>query len=273
MLTDASERNVSAETSFFEALKVQSRVMHALMLRELITRFGRDNLGVLWLVGEPMMFTLGVATLWSAAGLAHGGIGIPIVAFAVTGYSSVLMWRNAALHCTDGIGANKPLLFHRSVQVIDVLLTRIALEVAGATASFITLSLVFIYFGWMPAPEDLFLVIQGWLMLAWFGASLALMIGGGTALSPLVQRFWHPVSYLLFPLSGAAFMVDWLPTKFQQLVLLLPMVHGVEALRHGYFGNVVTAHFDLAYMAACCLIQTFVGMYLVRESSRRMEFT
>src|ERR1700728_4209188 len=120
----------TSESSFFQCLVIQSRVLHALMMRELITRFGRENLGVLWLVGEPMIFTLGVTTLWSAAGLAHCGGGISIVAFAVTGYSSVLMWRNAASQCSDGIGANKPLLFHRAVLVIDVLLTRIALEVA-----------------------------------------------------------------------------------------------------------------------------------------------
>ena len=263
---------MSKGTTLFQALTIQRRVLHALMLRELITRFGRENLGVLWLVGEPMIFTLGVATLWSAAGLAHGGTGIPIVAFAVTGYSSVLMWRNAASHCGDGIGANKPLLFHRSVLVIDVLLTRIALEVAGASASFMVLSLIFIYIGWMPPPSDLFLVIQGWLMLAWFGASLALMIGGGTALSPIVHRLWHPAAYLLFPLSGAAFMVEWLPTKFQNLVLLVPMVHGVEAVRHGYFGNAVRPHFDFGYMAACCLLQTLAGMFIVNEASKRVEF-
>src|ERR1700688_4717250 len=106
---------MNVEASFFQGLVIQWRVLHALMMRELITRFGRENLGVLWLVGEPMIFTLGVATLWSAAGLAHAGAGIPIVAFAVTGYSSVLMWRNAATHCSAGIEANKPLLFHRSV--------------------------------------------------------------------------------------------------------------------------------------------------------------
>ena len=263
---------MSTETTFLEALTIQRRVLHALKLRELITRFGRENLGVLWLVGEPMIFTLGVTTLWSAAGLAHGGTGIPIVAFAVTGYSSVLMWRNAASHCSDGIGANKPLLFHRAVLVIDVLLTRIALEVVGATASFIILSLIFIYIDWMPAPSDLLLVIEGWFMLAWFGASLALMIGGGTALTPIVHRLWHPVAYLLFPLSGAAFMVEWVPAKFQNLVLLLPMVHGVEAIRHGYFGNAVKPHFSFYYMAFCCLIQTLVGMFIVNEASRRVEF-
>ena len=48
---------------------IQRRVLHALLMREIITRFGRENLGVLWLVAEPMLFTLGVATLWTAAGL------------------------------------------------------------------------------------------------------------------------------------------------------------------------------------------------------------
>jgi capsular polysaccharide transport system permease protein len=259
------------ETSFLHSLAIQFRVLHALMMRELITRYGRDNLGVLWLVGEPMIFTLGVTTLWSAAGLAHGGTGIPIVAFAVTGYSSVLMWRNATNQCSAGIEANKPLLFHRGVLIIDVFLTRIALEIVGATSSFIVLSFLFIFIGWMPVPDNLLVVLAGWFMLAWFGASLALLVGGGTAFSPIVHRLWHPTAYLLFPMSGAAFMVEWLPTKLQQLVLFLPMVHGIELLRHGYFGNVVRTHQDIGYMAECCLILTLCGLYVVREASRRIE--
>jgi capsular polysaccharide transport system permease protein len=262
----------SSELSFFQSLAIQSRVLHALMMRELITRFGRDNLGVLWLVGEPMIFTLGVATLWSAAGLAHGGTGIPIVAFAVTGYSSVLMWRNATTQCSAGIEQNKPLLFHRSVLIIDVFFTRIALEIIGATSSFVVLSFFFIFIGWMPVPDDPLVVLAGWLMLAWLGASLALLVGAGTAFSHLVHRLWHPISYLLFPMSGAAFMVEWLPKRLQDVVLYLPMVHGVELLRHGYFGNVVRTHYDIGYMAEFCLILTLCGLYVVREAHRRVEF-
>jgi capsular polysaccharide transport system permease protein len=257
--------------SLRQSLRIQYRVLHALLMRELITRFGRENLGVLWLVAEPMLFTLGVTTLWTAAGLHHGSP-IPIVAFAVTGYSSVLMWRNSASRATGAIAHNKPLLFHRNVQVIDVLLTRIVLEIGGATVSFIVLSLAFIFFGWMPVPEDLLKVVCGWLMLAWFGASLALLIGAGTAFSEIVERLWHPAAYLLFPLSGAAFMVTWLPVSMQKVVLLLPMVHGVEMLREGYFGNVVLTHYDVRYMASCCLVLTLAGLYLVRQATRRVEF-
>ena len=81
--------------SLRQSLMIQVRVLHALLMRELITRFGRQNLGVLWLIVEPMLLTLGVATLWTVSGMHHGSA-IPIVAFAVTGYSSVLMWRNSA---------------------------------------------------------------------------------------------------------------------------------------------------------------------------------
>jgi ABC-type polysaccharide/polyol phosphate export permease len=262
---------VNETPTFGQSLAIQRRVLHALMMREVITRFGRENLGVLWLVGEPMLFTLGVTTLWSAAGFNHA-FGIPIVAFAVTGYSSVLMWRNSASKCADGIESNKSLLYHRSVHPIDVLLTRITLEIAGATASFIVLSSLFVFIGWMQPPVDLALVLGGWLMLAWFGASLALLIGGGCAFSPIVHRLWHPVSYLLFPLSGAAFMVQWLPLNLQRVVLLLPMVHGVELLRQGFFGDVVHTHYNVPYMAACCAVLSLAGLYVVREATRRIDF-
>ena len=263
--------DVTTRPSLLRSLAIQRRVLHALLLREIITRFGRENLGVLWLVAEPMLFTIGVMTLWTAAGIQHG-IPIPIIAFAVTGYSSVLMWRNSASRASAAVAQNKSLLYHRNVQVIDVLLTRIVLEIGGATGSFLVLSLFFIYIGWMPAPVDLLEVLFGWFMLAWFGTGLALLIGAGVAFSENVERLWHPASYLLFPLSGAAFMVDWLPMNMQRAVLLLPMVHGTEMMREGYFGDVVKTHYDVGYMAAFCLVQSLAGLYMVRQATRRLEF-
>jgi len=258
------------DSSLLRSFSLQRRVLHALLMREVITRFGRENLGVLWLVVEPMIFTLGVATLWTAAGMSHGSA-IPIVAFAVTGYSSVLMWRNAATRSGQAIENNKGLLYHRNVQVIDVLLTRIAIEIGGASGSFLVLSILFISIGWMPAPVDLLHVVFGWVMLAWFGTALAMTIGAATAFSDIVERLWHPAAYLLFPLSGAAFMVDWMPQRLQKIVLLLPMVHGVEILRQGYFGNVVRTHYDVGYMATCCLVLSLVALCLVHEAGRRVE--
>jgi ABC-type polysaccharide/polyol phosphate export permease len=251
------------------SLAIQRRVIWALMMREVITRFGRENIGVLWLFGEPMLFTLGVAALWTAAGFNHGST-LPIVAFAITGYSSVLMWRNTVGRCTGAVQGNINLLYHRNVRVIDVFIARIVLEMAGATASFTVLLLVFWGVGWIKAPDDMLLVAAGWLMLAWFGAALATLVGAATTYSEIIDRLWHPTAYLLFPLSGAAFMVDWLPAAMQRVVLLLPMVHGVELMREGYFGRIVRTHYDMNYMASVNLGLTIAGLFLLRDASRRV---
>lgn len=257
-------------TTLLEALTIQRRVLGALLMREAITRFGRENVGILWLVGEPMIFTLGVAALWTAAGLDHGS-SMPIVAFAVTGYSSVLLWRNSVNRCNGGVHQNRNLLYHRNVRLLDVFLTRIALEVVGATASFIALVLVFIGVEWIEPPRDLFLVCAGWLMLIWFGAALAILMGSLTAYNEVIERIWHPASYLIFPLSGAAFMVDWLHADLQRFVLMLPMVHGLEMLREGYFGGVVRPHYDAVYMASINGVLTLCGLFVLRDASRRLN--
>jgi ABC-type polysaccharide/polyol phosphate export permease len=236
-------------------------------MREIITRYGRHNIGFLWLFAEPMMFTLGVTALWSFAKTAHGS-SLPIVAFAITGYSSVLLWRNMPGRCSGAIEPNLALMYHRHVKVIDIFAARILLEVAGTTASFITLGIIFTAIGWMKPPEDILKIMLGWLMLAWFGAALAVFIGALSARSEIVEKIWHPMAYLIFPLSGAAFMVDWLPTAAQKFVLLLPMVHGIEILREGYFGSAVHAHYDLAYMAIVNLCLTLFGLSQVRVVSR-----
>ena len=66
-------------------------------------------------------------------------------------------------------------------------------------------------------------------------------------------------------------MVDWMPKDLQKFVLLLPMVHGVEILREGWFGNVVRTHYDLSYMAACCLLLSLAGLYLQWKADRRVD--
>ena len=61
------------EPSLWESFRIQLRVIGALLIRESLTRYGRHNIGFLWLFAEPMFFTLGITAIWAAAGLAKGG--------------------------------------------------------------------------------------------------------------------------------------------------------------------------------------------------------
>lgn len=248
---------------------IQRRVIGALLMREILTRYGRHNIGFLWMFVEPMMFTLGVTALWALSGAQHGS-SLPIVAFAITGYSSVLLWRNMPARCIGSVGPNLSLMYHRHVKVDDIFAARLLLEAAGATMSFITLSIFFIAIGWINPPEDLLKVVAAWLLLAWFGSSLAVLLGAWSEQSELVYKVWHPASYITFPLSGAAFLVDALPKPAQDLVLLLPMVHGVELLRDGYFGSAMKTHYDIGYMGLCCAVLNLLGLAKLRAISRQM---
>jgi ABC-type polysaccharide/polyol phosphate export permease len=217
-----------------------------------------------------MLFTVGVTALWTATKSVHGS-NLPIVAFAVTGYSSVLLWRNMPARTVLAIDPNVGLLYHRNVRPIDIYLSRLILEAAGAGISFAFLVLFFHAVGWLAFPEDVLEVIGAWLMLAWMGTAVALFIGALSESSEMVEKLWHPTSYLLFPLSGAAFLVDALPVQAQKFVLVLPMVHGVEMLREGYFGSQMVAHYSFAYMAVCNAVLTLLGLAQVRKVSMTLE--
>ena len=255
---------------FFNSLKIQLRVIYALLMREIITRYGRHNIGFLWLFVEPMIFTLGVAALWNATKSVHGG-SISIIPFAIIGYSTVLCWRNAASRVGHAIEANKGLLFHRNVKVVDVFLSRAILEVVGATCSFLMLFFIFLCLGLMDMPNDFLYMAYGWGLLIWFTIALAFIIGSLFEMSEVVDRLWHALTYLLFPLSGAAFFVYWIPVNLRQYLLYLPMVHITEMIRHGYYGGITPTFENITYVLWCNLCLSFVGLVLVRYISNHVE--
>ncbi|MEX3693367.1 ABC transporter permease [Paraburkholderia sp. BR14263] len=258
------------DTTLRQSFTIQLRVIVALLLREIITRYGRHNIGFLWLFVEPMMFTLGIATLWYVTKAAHGH-DVPIVEFALTGYSTVLLWRNCATRCVGGLKPNLSLLFHRNVTPLDVFLARIALEIAGATISFYSLTVIFFLFGLAELPANLSRVIGAWMLTSFLSTGLGVFVGAVSELSEVAERVWHTATYLLFPFSGSVFMVEWLPPPARQAVLLLPWVHGVEMLRSGYLGQAYRYHYSPAYMLASSSILLLMGLLVLRIVHRHVE--
>ena len=252
-------------TLFMRSLAIQGRVVHALLMREVLTRYGRHNLGFLWLFLEPMLFTLVITALWSAL-RADRVTSLPIVAFVVTGYSSVLFWRSMPARCLSAIEPNRALMHHRNVRLIDLYLARLILEVVGVSASLIILTLLFWSLGMMSLPEDVLTVVGACLLLAWFGAAFAIGLACLALRSELVEKFWHPLAFLMLPLSGAPYMVDWLPPAAREFVLLLPMVHCTEMIREGYIGSHVRTWYDPSYVIVVSMALTFVGLALLRDS-------
>jgi ABC-2 type transport system permease protein/capsular polysaccharide transport system permease protein len=172
--------------------------------------------------------------------------------------------------CAQAIEPNRALLVHRHVRVLDLFIARVLLEGSGASISFLLLSIVYISFGVLEPPEDVLEVITAWLLLAWFGGALALFIGTLAFFSELVDKIWHPFSYILFPLSGSGFLVSVLPPAGREAVLYVPMVHGVEMLREGYFGSKVVSFYEPWYIITWSAGLTIAGLLLLRRVGREV---
>jgi ABC-2 type transport system permease protein/capsular polysaccharide transport system permease protein len=132
------------------------------------------------------------------------------------------------------------------------------------------LGLLFIAVGWIKPPEDFLQVVAGWLLIAWFGSALAVALGALSHLSELVDKLWHPFSYLLFPLSGSALIVAALPQFAQDIVLWIPTVHGIELVREGFFGSRARAIYDLGYLIPFNMVLSLIALIALRYVARRV---
>jgi len=116
------------------------------------------------------------------------------------------------------------------------------------------------------APHDVLLMLGGWLLMAWFSANLGVILGCLSEHSDLVERLWHPSSYFLLSISGAFFMVAWLPDGWSSVIGLVPMVNATEMLRAGYFGPSAITYFDAGYTVFFCACMSLVALMLVRDT-------
>lgn len=260
---------VSNDTTFgtpppTKPLAVSRRVIGALVLREMLTRYGRNNIGFLWLFMEPLLFTLVVISV-KAARIGVYGSDISGVAFAVTGWPALMLWRNMPNRCTGAVKSNRTLLHHRQVTIPDLFFARIVVEFMAASTSFVFVTAGFYAVGRLMAPEDILKVVSAWFLLGWFGAGLALTIASLSDRFVIIDNLWRPMSYVMMPLSGIAFLVDSLPPSYQNIVLWVPMLNCVELLRDGWFGSLFHAHYDIGYVIVFNLCLSFVGLALLRQ--------
>ena len=249
---------------------IQKRVIGALLMREIITRYGRNNIGFLWLFVEPLLMTLMILLLWGAA-RANQYSDLNIIAFILTGYPLVMMWRNVSNRAIGAIGANASLLYHRNVRVLDTIFARMLLEIAGATIAQIAIVGVLILIGWIPTPADVFYMLMAWLLMAIFAIGLGLVICSIAFKVEAFGKIWGTFSFVMMPLSGVFFFVSSLPQQAQQYVLWMPMVHGTEMFRQGYFGASVITHESISYIVLCNLVLLLLGFIMVNDFSKGVE--
>lgn len=258
------------QTTFRQSLAIQGRVINALLMREIITRYGRENIGFLWLFVEPLIMTAFMVLMWK---FIRGDqfSSLNIVAFTITGYPLMMMWRNASNRAIGAIAGNLSLLYHRNVRVLDTIFSRVLLEVAGATIAQIALMVILWVIGWIDMPHDIFYMLMAWSLMAVFALGLGLIICSIAQKFEVFGKLWGTLSFVLMPLSGVFVFVHNLPQNIQAYAQWIPMISGTEMFRKGYFGDSVVTYENISFLIVCDLVMLFIGLMMVRGFSKGIE--
>ncbi len=248
-------------------LKIQYRVIRALMLRQILLRWGRNNVGYLWLFLEPLIIisiVTGFFSFFQKNGFEKGHFGIEILPFIFFGLSSAWTWRFTSQKCGGAFSGNIPLLEHRFIRPLDLFLSAALIEILGVTAAFVVIYVFLLFLGLLTPPQNPGLLILGWVLMCWFALAFGIFFGAFSGAFDFFEFFMRGVNIILYILSGVFFAVAWLPPEYREIALLTPMIHGTEMLRHAYFGDKLETFESPAYLIAWNVGLTFLALLISR---------
>ena len=253
-------------------LMIQLQVVHALIVREMMTRFGEHRLGYLWAFIEPLIWIgmfAGMYTLVDRAVLP----GMSVVAFLATGFMPFLLFRNEATKNLAAISSNKNLLFYPRIRPLDLLCARSVLEFATSyTVFFVLMAGASLYEGALHF-DNLLLVTGGFILAASLGVGLGMIFCSLSTFSTSFERLLSPLLRPFFWGSCLFYSVDSVPPQVRDVLLYNPLVHAVTLVRGGCYMAYDSQYTNMWYPAMWALGLLFIGLTLERVVRRRIQLS
>lgn len=221
-------------TQLGEGIEVQARVVRALILRDMQTRFGRSFFGYIVIVGWPLSHLLGIVSAYLLARRV-APIGTSTVVFLATGILPYILCLYPGRQIMTCVVQNHPLLYFPIVKVTDVILARGILEIL--TAFWVTAIFILILFicGVDIVPLHYQDAIAAILATISFGFSIGFL---GAILYKLTKAWMAAqigLLILMYVTSGVFFIPTNLSEDVQAVLWFNPLAHSVEWLRSAYY--------------------------------------
>ena len=244
-------------------LRVQGRVVIAVMLRMMQTRFFGHGLGFLVAIAWPLVHIV-ILLLINALAERAPAYGSSLVVFYATGlvqfmtFSYMSRWiMMAGIFC-------RPLLAFPIVKITDLLIAGIALEALSACCMVIFLAAVLSAFGINIAPADISEAAIA------FGVAMLLGAGCGAINCVIGMAFpiWVTVYNLLviflYFISGIFIVTDTLPDPLRSYMALNPALQITEWMRSAYYLDYGATTLNKAYTVAFGTITLALGLIVER---------
>lgn len=250
-------------------LKIQLAVIHALMAREMLTRFGAFRLGYAWALLEPLLQILFFSLMYAFGSRTMvGGLAIPV--FLATGIAPFMYFRKVISQCLSAVSANQNLFLFRQVRIFDAYLVRFLLEMM---ITFVVLVLLIGGSAWLGFEVRLvssLVFLQAYLLLSFFAFGLGLTFGVLNSLYPELGKLIPVILRPLMFISATFFTINDMPASVQNILLWNPLIHAFELMRSAFSSGYNTSLVSFEYLGLCTLIAMTLGMLMYRANWRKM---
>ncbi len=247
-------------------MATHTRVVAALLIREMEARFGSKPGGYVWTLLDPAANVALLTLIFQAVARAPA-IGTSFPLFFGTGYIGFQFYQAMAVYLNGAVRANKSLLSYPNVAPIDTIVARYILQLVTTVAvAAVVLSVIM---AWMRVPPEL-----SWPPIV-EAAFIASVLGLGVGLTnnvmfvkyPLYEKIYNIVNRPLYLISGVFFLPDAIPHPYREILLLNPLIHVTMYFRTGFYDEYRASGLDISYAYTSAFLTLFFGMVLFSASS------
>lgn len=250
-------------------IAMQGRVLFALIMREMTTRYGRNAGGYVWAVLEPAG-TLAMLSLVFSFIARRPALGDSFPIFFATGYMAFHFYMDISRAVSAAVTSNRALLTFPRVTIMDTILARFLLQVV--TISFVT----FVIFAVLLTIFDDQIVIdfrhifRAIALASFLGLSVGVLNSVLFTWSPTWQTTFGIINRPLFLISGVFFTYEDMPRALQDILWWNPLIHVTATMRAGFYPIYDPAWVSSTYVIFFAAVPFLAGVLLMRALRAKM---
>ncbi|MBB5765896.1 ABC transporter permease [Methylorubrum rhodesianum] len=250
-------------------LDVYLRVLSALMLRDMRSRFGGNYWGYLVQVLWPCAH-LGIIT----GVMAFRGINPPIIGdpalFVATGALPALAFQYISREVMKGYLVHKSLTYFPQVKKFDTVVARCLVEIVSSFLGLMLVLIVLLCFGIDPVPSDIFQAATGYLAAIGLGIGIGCINVGICSVFPGWALGYIVVTLSLYLTSGVYFVASYMPIEIYHYMKWNPITQLIEWVRLGYEPS-LDVQIDYLYIFGWIFGSLTIGLLMERFIVRAQQ--
>lgn len=253
----------AAVNAFLQGIKVQNRVIMALMLREVHTIYGSSKLGYIW---ELIQSAFGIAVFWwirsFVGSMDPHGLSLPV--FLILGFGTFTVISRSISKLMSAVSGNRTLLTFPQVTELDVMIARVIVLFVTQVVVSVIMLIAAIAFDYEVQITNFGLFTCCLLLAPLLGLGAGMVLSSLAVFLPVLEHIVPMMLRILFFTSGVFFSINRFGSDVVAVLSYNPILNLIELMRSSFGTGYDTTNMSLSYVAVFTLVLLSVGLLLER---------